>query len=108
MFHVIRLPVAQRTRNPQRQSVSVLPPSCQLCDDQVKVLSHGHTQSPLQLWKANLKQEHDSTLLPPEPHRHQHLSDRIHQLAQDRILHGATFLDTHIKVCFRTCDWAYG
>ena len=33
---------------------------------------------PLQLWKAKLEQGHASTLLPPEPHPHHHLSDRIH------------------------------
>ena len=72
----------------KRQSILVLPPSfsSQLCDDHVKVLGHGHTQStnfevanvkrcviPLQLWRANLEQEHASTLLPPEPHPHQHI-----------------------------------
>ena len=70
---MLSLPTSQRTRNPQRQSVSVVPSSFsrRLCDDQVTVLGHGHTQStnhgmasvkrfviPLQLWRAKLEQEH--------------------------------------------------
>ena len=97
MWSVFRLP--QRTRNPQRRSVSVLPSSfsCRLSDDQLKESPRPRTHAEHQLrtgkcetlcdstsaLEGDLEEEHASTLLPPEPHPHRHLSDRIRQHARD-------------------------